>query len=104
MSMPKPVPDQQSSPPHPTRSATTLALDSACSGCFYCPLSSPLGVTFPAGILWSTVVSGSQAPRTPSCQRAALQGYFLSSAPSPSHPVIFSLGESSENRNSLQPP
>lgn len=100
----KPFLDQEerSRREHPAHSAVFLALDSVCSGCLYCPLPSPLEVTFPAGILRSTVVSGSWAPHTPSCQRAALQGYFLSNAPSSSHPVIFSLAKSFINRNSLQ--
>ena len=50
-----------------------------------------------------TVVSGSWAARTPSRQRAMLQGYSLSNAASSSHPVISSLVKSPENRNSLQP-
>lgn len=105
MSMLKPFLDQEqrSRRERPARSAVSLALDSACSGCLYCPLSSPLEVTFPVGISRSTVVSGSWAPRMPSCQTAVLQGYFLSNAPSSNHPAIFSLAKSSENRNSLQP-
>lgn len=87
----------------PSQPAVSLALDSACSGCLYCPLSSPLEVTVPVGTSRSTAVSGSWAPRMPPCQSAALQGYFLSNAHSSRYPVIFPLAKSSENRNSLQP-
>lgn len=96
MSMLKPFLDQEqrSRREHPAHSAVSLALDSMCSGCLFCLLLSSLEVTFPVGILWSTVISGSCIPHTLSCQSAALQGYFLSTAPSPSHPVIFSLAKS----------
>jgi len=48
---------------HPARSALSLALDSACSGCLYCPLSSPLEVTFPPGISRSSQEAGQLAHR-----------------------------------------